>query len=361
LGGVFRTRAVDTIPSRSRRYTTSANFFTTSPARIIIWKTVNARNRARVGVALAALFVLAIPVFAQQLAKRLILKDGSYQLATKWEVKGDRVRYLSAERDEWEELPNSLVDWAATDKFEKDRAAGVPTPEAVEIDKEVEAERRAEEASTPQVAPGLHLPEDGGMFLLDTFQSQPQLVLLQQNTGEVNRNTKTNILRSAINPIASGKQTIELDGLHASVQAHATLPTIYINFDQDQGSNASSQQGSQQPQQPQQPEQPWDRYHIVRAQPKKGNRIIGDIKINPLGKAKQEQNLVQTTSLKLAGGWIKITPVNALEPGEYAVVEMLGKEGMNTYVWDFGLNPAAPANANALQPKAPVAQPDKPK
>jgi hypothetical protein len=80
-----------------------------------------------------------------------------------------------------------------------------------------------------------------------------------------------------------------------------------------------------------------------------------------LGKATQEQNLVQTTSLKLTGGWIKITPMNALEPGEYAVVEMLGKEGMNTYVWDFGVNPAAPANANALMPEAPVAQPGKPK
>src|SRR5580700_6535126 len=230
------------------------------------------RNRTRAGLLLvAALLVLTMPASGQQLAKRLVLKDGSYQIATKWEVKGDRVRYLSAERDEWEELPNSLVDWAATDKFEKDRAAGVPTPEAVEVDKEVEAERRAEEASTPQAAPGLHLPEDGGMFLLDTFQSQPQLVLLQQNTGEVNRNTKTNILRSAINPIASGKQTIELDGLHASVQAHAALPAIYINFDQDQGSNASSQQ---KPQQPQQPEQPWDRYHVVRVQVKKGKRII---------------------------------------------------------------------------------------
>src|ERR1700752_1463417 len=104
-------------------------------------------------------FVLLLPsAHAQQLAKRLVLKDGSYQLATKWEVKGDRVRYLSAERNEWEEVPNSLVDWAATDKYEKDRPAGIPAPEAVELDKEVEAERRAEEVKTPQVVPGLHLP-----------------------------------------------------------------------------------------------------------------------------------------------------------------------------------------------------------
>ncbi len=178
-----------------------------------------------------AFTVLLPSVHSQQLAKRLILKDGSYQLATKWEVKGDRVRYLSAERNEWEELPDSLVDWPATDKFLKDRAAGIPTPEAAEIDKEVEAERRAEEAKNPEVSPGLRLPEDGGMFLLDTFQTQPQLVMLQQSGGELNRNTKGNILRAAINPLASGKQTIELDGPHAVVQAHATLPAVYINLD----------------------------------------------------------------------------------------------------------------------------------
>jgi hypothetical protein len=310
------------------------------------------RNKTRIGLLLVAVVLMLVkfPAHAQQLAKRLILKDGSYQLATKWEVKGDRVRYMSAERDDWEELPNSLVDWPATDKFEKDRAAGMSAPEAVEIDKEVEAERRVEEAKTPQVAPGLHLPEDGGILLLDTFQSQPQLVLLQQTGGQVNRNAKANRVRSAIIPIASSKQTIELDGLHANVQAHATLPTIYLNLDQDQDP-INPQQAH-----PQQPEQPWDRYHIVRVEAKKGKRIVGDVKISVLGKASQEQNLVPTTSLKLTGGWVKLTPANALEPGEYAVVELLGKDGMNTYVWDFGVNPAAPANAMVFKPDPPAVQ-----
>jgi hypothetical protein len=322
--------------------------------------------KAGIGVVLmAVLCIFAIPSLGQQLAKRLILKDGSYQLATKWEVKGDRVRYLSAEREEWEELPNSLVDWPATEKYEKDRAANVPTPEAVEVDKEMEAERAAEEAKTPQVAPGLHLPDDGGILLLDTYETQPQLILLQQNGGEVNQNKKTNIMRSAINPIASSKQTIELDGLHATVQAHATLPAIYVSLEQEQVLSPSAQQAapqqSQQPQQPQQPELAWDRFHIVRAQTKKGKRIIGDVKVSVLGKASQEQVLVTTTSQRLAGGWVKITPTSPLQPGEYALVEMLGKEGMNTYVWDFGMNPSAPANANALKPEPEVTQPDKAK
>src|ERR1700736_3363247 len=159
-------------------------------------------HRLAIGLLAGTTFFLAMATFApaQQLAKRLILKDGSYQLATKWEVKGERVRYLSAERNEWEEVPNSMVDWAATEKYEKNRAAGQPAPEALQLDQELEAERQADEQKSPHVAPGLRLPEDGGVVLLDTFQSQPQLVEPQQNSGELNKNMKGNLLRATINP-----------------------------------------------------------------------------------------------------------------------------------------------------------------
>src|ERR1039458_4115342 len=129
----------------------------------------------------------------------------------KYEAKGNRVRYLSAQRNEWEALPESLVDWPATEKYEKDRVAGASVPKAVQLDKELEQDRDREEAQLPQVAPGLRLPEDSGVFLLDSFQGEPQIVEIQQTAGDVNRNTKANIFRGAINPVAGLKQVIELE------------------------------------------------------------------------------------------------------------------------------------------------------
>ncbi len=306
---------------------------------------------------LTIIAVIGLQVRAQELARRLILKDGSYQMVTKWQVQGDRVRYLSAERGEWEEIPYALVDWDATDKYEKDRAAGTPAPEAVELDKELAAEQAADLAKVPEVAPGLRLPEDGLVLILDTFQTQPQLVALEQNGGEVDRNTRANILRAVINPVASAKQTIELDGPHASIQSHTGMPSVYINIKESTDSGSRPQQ-PQQPEKPQQPMQDWDRFHIVRVQVKGKSRVIGNIKINPLGKSSQQENLVPTTAQKIDPDWVKVTPNHPLDPGEYAVVEMMGLSGINLYVWDFGVNPSAPANHLVITPDG--AAPSKP-
>ena len=324
------------------------------------------RSAILIAAALGLLF--ASNSSAQDLARRLILKDGSYQLVNQYEVKGDRVRYKSAERDEWEELPSSLVDWPATEKYEKDRASSA-IPEASAVDKETDAERAEEESHMPQVAPGLRLPDDTGIFLLDNFQGQPQLVELQQSEGDINRNSKANILRGVLVPIPSAKQTIELEGEHAALHSHVAVPSIYINTEDEaqeppKGETASAklsqpsldaprpeQQTSQQPEQPVKALVPYDRFRIVRVKVKNGKRIVGDLKRSVNGKVNQDQNYVKTTIDRVSGGWLKLTPIEDMSPGEYALVEMKGSEGMNLYVWDFGVDPKAPANANPWKPK----------
>ena len=296
---------------------------------------------------------LPSPSHAQQRAKRLILKDGSYQSASKWEVQGDRVHFYSAERYDWEDIPTSLVDWDATNKFNKENPKGAnPNANAEEMqqaDAEEKAERAKEEATRPQVAPGLRLPDSGGVFLLDSYRNQPQLIEIVQNGGELNKQMGKNIMRSIINPIPTGsKESIELKGAHAKAQAHQESPTIYVDVpasDSDSKGNAPSPELNRP-----------DRFKIVRVQEKKDARVVSNVKISLLGKVSNQEDIVPTNAEVMNGGeWVKLTPAHALAPGEYALVEMLDPKTINMFVWDFGVDPKAPANAAAWTPQ-PVKQ-----
>ena len=293
-------------------------------------------------VSLALVTSLAIVVllhprcaYGQTQTTRLILKDGSYQAVVKYEVQGERVHYLSAERYEWEDVPASLVDWDATQKYEADLKSGklvklTETPEERE-------EREKEEANSPELAPGLRLPGSGGVFLFDQYQSKPELAEIVQNGSEVNKNASKNVLRATLNPLASSKQSIEIKGAHAQIQSHGPRPTIYIDIDQGGVNDVALS----------------DRFRIVRAEMKSGGRVVGNLKIAFSGKVSQQNTFVPAQVERLGTGeWVKLTSTADLAPGEYAVVEMLGPQEMNLYVWDFGVNPGAPANPNTWQPLA---------
>ncbi|HEV3039451.1 MAG TPA: hypothetical protein VHA33_16875 [Candidatus Angelobacter sp.] len=287
--------------------------------------------------------LLVSNAIAQQNPERLVLKDGSFQAVTKWEIVGDRVRYYSAERYSWEELPKSFVDWPATEKYNQERHS-VRTNSVVRLGNQEEADRLADEAKTPMAAPGLRLPDGGGVFLLDKFQEKPGLAELVQSGGELNKQMGKNILRGALNPLAlSSKQTIELKGDHARVQSHVTQPEIFVNVNSDEGDNQQAKPA----------EQVSDRYRIVRLEQKKGIRIVGNLKIAVYGKVSQQENWIPTVSTP-AGEWTKVTPAQPLPRGEYALVEMLDKKQINLYVWDFGVDPSAPANPGMWTPRQPV-------
>jgi hypothetical protein len=276
---------------------------------------------------------------SQAKARRLILKDGSYQMATKWEVKGDRVRYYSAERYMWEELPASLVDWNATGKWEKEHAAAANETAAAQI----AADKAEEEAASPTVAPGVRLPETGGVFLLDNYANRTSLIELVQQGTQVNKQTGKNILRAVINPLPSGpKQTIELQGAHARVQAHEAVPQIFVNINYDNDTGGAVEGTVQLSKD--------DRFKIIRVRQDKTKRVIADLKISLLGSMKEQRNVVEARAESIGTDWVKLTPARALEPGEYALVEMLTPKQMNLYVWDFGVDPKAPANPTAWKP-----------
>jgi hypothetical protein len=269
----------------------------------------------------------------QQANERLILKDGSYQSVVKYEVQGDRVHYLSAERYEYEDVPASLIDWDATKKYNEALSANKLRTHVVETPEEKEA-REKEEANSPEIAPGLNLPGTGGVFLLDEFNGKAELAEIVQNGSEATKDAKKSVLRSAINPFST-KQGFEIKGAHAQIQSHVVRPTVYIDIDEGTINDSTLN----------------ERFRLARVTVKSEARAIGNAKVSMSGKVSEQASFLPAKVEKLGTGqWIKLTPAQNLPPGEYAVVEMLSPQEMNLYVWDFGVNTNAPANPNVWRP-----------
>ncbi len=296
---------------------------------------------------------------------RLILKDGSYQVIMSYRVVGSVVRYVSAERGgAEEEIPASLVDFDATRRWERQHAApsaegDASASQAPAIDPELLKEEADRAALTPEVAKDLRLPEQDSVLILDTYRGTPELVPLPQSDGDLNRNTGHNILRAAINPLASSHQIVQLKGEKSLIQLHVDTPVLYLRLGDASASptggapltvdthgassamNATPSGGS-----------PDSRYVIVRADVRTGARVIASFKINLLGGVRQQEDVVETTSEILPGGhWMKLTPRQPLAFGEYALMEIISEKEVNLGVWDFGIHPVAPENRDVIKPE----------
>jgi hypothetical protein len=296
---------------------------------------------------------------------RLILKDGTYQLVRKYEVVGDRVRYISLERGgEWEELPENLVDWEATRKWERDHAAPVEAPspamkEAEVIDKEEAAERNEQAARMPEVAKGLELPDEDGVFALDTFQGTPELVELLPNELNANAPAKTKHGISTLNPFANKNASLELEGSNSKVHLHVNDPVIYLSLNVPANAEqvvshamtvntggakdvASRKHGAH---------SASSGFALVRVDQRNALRIVGAIHMSPNGTVTQDEDVMAAKVEVLPGKhWLKITPDKPLLIGEYALVEILSASDINQSVWDFRVDPRLGDNPGSIGP-----------
>jgi hypothetical protein len=273
---------------------------------------------------------VGVPVLSR--GKKLVLKDGSFQLVRDYARNGERVRYLSAERGDWEELPAAMVDWDATAK-----AAAENANEDEALAKKVRAQEQAQNLqpvldvdASLQVAPGVFLPAGEGMFLVDG-----KSVRSLEQVGSQIKTDKKQFLKQVLSPIpiVPGKQNVQIPGARAKSRVTNTQLEFYLREpppDPDRTSPIikSSRPGESGPE-----------VELVRAMVKGDKRQLESIK-NLFGEQLEtKRTTIALERWEVAPTVYRFTLGEALPPGEYALAEIL-PDGMNLFVWDFGVDAA---------------------
>jgi hypothetical protein len=246
--------------------------------------------------------------------KKLILLDGTFQLAREYTVEGDRVRYWSVERSQWEEIPASLVDWDATHKSEAEQSA-----HDVDLKAKIHASQIAQETRdidvdrSLEIKPGLFLPDAVGFYALDRNK---QIREMKQSQAEVKGSTGREVEKIMTGmPLIPGKATMDIPGERATMRLTTAEPEFFMR--------------------PADRREP--RFRLLRAQVKGGHRLIDSISIRFTGEEKHKASDIEIQTWTPATGVFRYTLDERLEPGEYAFVEMTA-DGINGFVWDFGID-----------------------
>jgi hypothetical protein len=247
--------------------------------------------------------------------QKLYLKDGTFELVRSYRIEGDRVRYYSVERSEWEDVPASLVDWDATKKAQAEEARR--KEEALRKTKEEIAAERAAAVNVDasyEVKPGLFLPPGEGIYMVD----QGGVRQLAQNPTSVKRDTGRRITQILVPVPMPSKYAVVLLGKHARLRTQSSEPVFYCRFGE-----------AGQPQ-----------IALIRARIKGDQRQVEDIS-SYFGQQSEKAEAIPLAVTQVASGLFRLLPEQDLAPGEFVLAEMIPSQGMNLDVWDFGVDPPA--------------------
>ena len=264
---------------------------------------------------------------------KLLLKDGTYQLARSYERKGDRVRYYSVERSAWEEIPAAMVDWEATAK-----AAAAQKSAEEALDEKVRLQEQANRIDTVmdvdaslEVAPGVFLPPGEGMFLIEG----KHVTQLEQAGANISTDKKQ-FLKQVLSPIpiVPSKRTVDIPGNHAKIRVSDSNLEFYLREappDPDRSSPIvkSSRPGESGPE-----------VELVRAAIKGNKRQLESIMALFGEQLEEKRKTMSLQRWEIAPTVYRFTLGEPLPPGEYALAEIL-PDGINLFVWDFGVDPAS--------------------
>ena len=245
--------------------------------------------------------------------QKLMLKDGSFQLAREYAVQVDRVRYYSLDRSQWEEIPADLVDWDATGRAaaqeqQRDAAivAKVHNQEAARFAQPLDIDASLE------VAPQIFLPPGAGLFAFDGKAVLP--VPQAETTSKLSKGHFVEQVMVPV-PIIPTRHNVSIHGLHAKLRLQTDQPEFYMRTADARTPNME----------------------LIRAKAHGENRQIENVD-ELFGQQRAAGDTVSMQRWEIAHGVYRFTLSKPLAPGEYALAEAVGDESMSLYVWDFGVN-----------------------
>ena len=260
--------------------------------------------------------------------EKLILTDGSFQIVREYQREGDRVRYFSLERSAWEEIPASLVDWAATEKAKTEREMQQKQLDG-QIAKTENAARFADlnVDTSFEVRPNVFLPDGAGFYAVDG----KNVAAVKQEEATLHLEKGRTFERIVTGVPISAKQDMELPGKQAKLRLHSGDLEFYFRTADERD----------------------PRLILVRAQIKDGKRELEVVSTNIAGQQKYKDQEVSLLKWDAARGLFRFTLDHPLEAGEYAAIETIEtttSEGQSVYVWTFGIDgPGDGADGKAKQ------------
>lgn len=266
--------------------------------------------------------------------KKLLLKDGNVQLVRSYEVDGDRVKFYSIERSEWEEIPSALVDWDATKREQATEAKN--DAETLAKAHKSDAARAAAPAldvdASLEVLPGVFLPPGAGAFVL---QSKALSELTQAETQE--RRDKKQTVKQVLNPfpiqIVPTRRNVILEGPRAHLRLKDARPEFWVRMF-----------GSDIP-----------HMEVLRTHVRGPERVVEGI-TTLFGEKGEVSDALPILEWPVAERVFRYTLEQPLPPGEYALTQAttIGVDQnteMTLYVWDFGVDPDVGIPAPPPPPK----------
>ena len=231
---------------------------------------------------------------------KLYMAEGGFQIVREYTVEGDRVRYYSIERSDWEEIPTALVDLKRTEAEAKARQETLEKQT-----KEVEAEENVLKEERAEIK---MIPTDPGAYMIENGQLR-----IFKPGDWVMHNPKAKSLLKVLTPLPTDNvSTMELPGEHSLNIVRQDTPEFYLQLSLE------------------------DSFGLVKVTSGKGVRIIEKVTVAAVTKElSEERQSVKVFSKQLTqSGLYKIWPQQPLPKGEYTLIEY--NEGKaDARLWDF--------------------------